>query len=158
VCLRGVLAGVAWASLDSLLLPVSGAMPAPIGRGLGGPSCLVVELLKCLTTSACVCLCIILMCPAGVVQRTARSQAFPPEAAQSLCFHPLPESQPVLPCLLRRLLQKGRAVDALELARWGVGEEWGLEVGCTARQHRPRVSFAAATAAAPAVLCCWHLR
>ncbi|KAL4448516.1 hypothetical protein ABPG75_005735 [Micractinium tetrahymenae] len=54
----------------------------------------------------------------GVMQRTVRSQAFPPEAAQSLCFHPLPESQPVLPCLLRRLLQKGRQDDALELARW----------------------------------------
>jgi len=55
------------------------------------------------------------------MQRTVRSPVFPPEAAQSLCFHPLPESQPVLPCLLRRLLQKGRFDDALELARWGVG-------------------------------------
>ena len=32
------------------------------------------------------------------------------------CFHPLPESQPVLPCLLRRLLQKGKAKEALSLA------------------------------------------
>ena len=32
------------------------------------------------------------------------------------CFHPLPESQPVLPCLLRRLLQKGKTQDALSLA------------------------------------------
>ena len=56
-------------------------------------------------------------CPTGVMQRVVRSPVFPPEAAQSLCFHPLPESQPVLPCLLRRLLQKGRYEDALELAR-----------------------------------------
>lgn len=57
----------------------------------------------------------------GVMQRSVRSQAFPPEAPQSLCFHPLPESQPVLPCLLRRLLQKGRQEEALELARWHSG-------------------------------------
>lgn len=57
--------------------------------------------------------------PAGVMQRVVRSPVFAPEAAQSLCFHPLPESQPVLPCLLRRLLQKGRYEDALELARCG---------------------------------------
>ena len=55
--------------------------------------------------------------PAGVTQRTARNPAFPPYAPQALCFQPLPESQPVLPCLLRRLLQKGREEDALELAR-----------------------------------------
>lgn len=54
------------------------------------------------------------------MQRSVRSQVFPPQAAQSLCFHPLPESQPVLPCLLRRLLQKGRYDDALELARWAI--------------------------------------
>ncbi|GAB4817477.1 hypothetical protein N2152v2_004523 [Parachlorella kessleri] len=53
----------------------------------------------------------------GVTQRTIRSGAFPPPAPQSLCFHPLPESQPVLPCLLRRLLQKGKFQDALELAK-----------------------------------------
>ncbi len=56
-------------------------------------------------------------CCAGVTQRTVRSSAFQPAAPQSLCFHPLPESQPVLPCLLRRLLQKGKFQDALELAR-----------------------------------------
>ncbi|PSC67405.1 Quino amine beta chain-like RIC1-like guanyl-nucleotide exchange factor [Micractinium conductrix] len=54
----------------------------------------------------------------GVMQRTVRSQSFPPGAPQSLCYHPVPESQPVLPCLLRRLLQKGRQEDAYELARW----------------------------------------
>ena len=51
------------------------------------------------------------------MQRTVRSQSFPPGAPQSLCYHPVPESQPVLPCLLRRLLQKGRQEDAYELAR-----------------------------------------
>lgn len=57
------------------------------------------------------------------MQRTVRSQVFPPDTPQSLAFHPLPESQPVLPCLLRRLLQKDRFDDALELARWaGCGE------------------------------------
>jgi hypothetical protein len=65
------------------------------------------------------------------MQRTVRSSAFPPEAAQSLCLHPLPESQPVLPCLLRRLLQKGRQDDALELARWagraGLESRVGME-------------------------------
>jgi hypothetical protein len=33
------------------------------------------------------------------------------------CFHPVPESQPVLPCLLRRLLQKGALAEAHALAR-----------------------------------------
>jgi hypothetical protein len=66
------------------------------------------------------------------MQRTVRSNAFPPEAAQSLCLHPLPESQPVLPCLLRRLLQKGRQDDALELARWA-GTESG-QAGSMGRQ------------------------
>lgn len=32
------------------------------------------------------------------------------------CFHAMPESQPVLPCLLRRLLQKGKADAAAALA------------------------------------------
>lgn len=78
------------------------------------------------------------------MQRTVRSQAFPPEAAQSLCLHPLPESQPVLPCLLRRLLQKGRFDDALELARCGGKPErvqgllWhsGAGPGCAAWAER----------------------
>ncbi|KAL0053131.1 hypothetical protein WJX82_001373 [Trebouxia sp. C0006] len=56
----------------------------------------------------------------GITQRMTRSAA----SSQSLthahasypCFHPLPESQPVLPCLLRRLLQKGKAKEALSLA------------------------------------------
>lgn len=29
------------------------------------------------------------------------------------CFHAMPESQPVLPCLLRRLLQKGKGDTAV---------------------------------------------
>ncbi len=33
------------------------------------------------------------------------------------CFHPLPESQPVLPCMLRRLLQQNKFQEALTLAR-----------------------------------------
>jgi hypothetical protein len=33
------------------------------------------------------------------------------------CFHPVPESQPVLPCLLRRLLQRGALAEAHALAR-----------------------------------------
>ncbi len=32
------------------------------------------------------------------------------------CFHPVPESQPVLPCLLRRLLQRGALAEAHALA------------------------------------------
>eukprot|EP00891_Asterochloris_glomerata_P001441 jgi/Astpho2/1441/e_gw1.00025.4.1_t len=51
----------------------------------------------------------------GVTQRVARSQQL---AARSTlpCFHPLPESQPVLPCLLRRLLQQGKDGAAMSLA------------------------------------------
>ena len=49
--------------------------------------------------------------------RSAASQQSTSYAhAQYPCFHPLPESQPVLPCLLRRLLQKGKAQEALSLA------------------------------------------
>ena len=41
----------------------------------------------------------------------AGSSSLPP------CLHPVPESQPVLPCLLRRLLQRGAFDEALTLAR-----------------------------------------
>lgn len=66
----------------------------------------------------------------GVTQRVVRSPAVignrpagPGAAgaqggATSLpCFHVIPESQPVLPCLLRRLLQRGAYANALLLAR-----------------------------------------
>lgn len=57
---------------------------------------------------------------AGVTQRmtrsAARSQASSTAHGLYPCFQPLPESQPVLPCLLRRLLQKGKAKEALSLA------------------------------------------
>lgn len=46
---------------------------------------------------------------------TPRAPAAPHTAYP--CFHPLPESQPVLPCLLRRLLQQGKASEALTLAQ-----------------------------------------
>ena len=55
--------------------------------------------------------------PAGVTQRTMRSGG-PPQGRSSgsshalgtyPCFQAIPESQPVLPCLLRRLLQKNKA-------------------------------------------------
>lgn len=109
-------------------------------RLLGG-TCAAVDLGEVST-------CQLMLAPrAGVMQRTVRSQAFAPDAAQSLCFHPLPESQPVLPCLLRRLLQKGRQDDALELARCDclqtlfLGERgcgrttsWG-ERGCGGSSH-----------------------
>ncbi|KAL3150452.1 hypothetical protein ABBQ32_000282 [Trebouxia sp. C0010 RCD-2024] len=56
----------------------------------------------------------------GITQRMTRSAASQQSTsyahAQYPCFHPLPESQPVLPCLLRRLLQKGKAQEALSLA------------------------------------------
>ncbi|PRW44970.1 RAB6A-GEF complex partner 1-like isoform A [Chlorella sorokiniana] len=95
----------------------------------------------------------------GVMQRVVRSPVFPPEAAQSLCFHPLPESQPVLPCLLRRLLQKGRYDDALELARWHSSGphfnrslEWllftALEIDADTRPHGTTAGAAGAAAGA----------
>ena len=54
---------------------------------------------------------------AGVTQRTVRSGgllqgrgAGPGQALAAYpCFQAMPESQPVLPCLLRRLLQKNKA-------------------------------------------------
>ncbi|KAH7624062.1 hypothetical protein Ndes2526B_g01314 [Nannochloris sp. 'desiccata'] len=52
----------------------------------------------------------------GMMQRTARSGRFPTNSPPAFSLHPHPESQPVLPCLLRRLLEQGRAADALELA------------------------------------------
>ncbi|KAG1677057.1 hypothetical protein FOA52_001227 [Chlamydomonas sp. UWO 241] len=71
----------------------------------------------------------------GVTQRVTRSAGYhsapaapsgagdssgtgPGAAASSLpCLHPVPESQPVLPCLLRRLLAKGALHEATALAR-----------------------------------------
>lgn len=52
----------------------------------------------------------------GMMQRTARSAKFSTNSPPAFSLHPHPESQPVLPCLLRRLLEQGRAADALELA------------------------------------------
>ena len=59
-------------------------------------------------------------CCTGITQRMTRSAASQQSTSyahgQYPCFHPLPESQPVLPCLLRRLLQKGKTQEALSLA------------------------------------------
>lgn len=52
----------------------------------------------------------------GVMHRTVRNNSLPPATAMAVSFHPHPESQPVLPCLLRRLLEHGQAADAVELA------------------------------------------
>jgi hypothetical protein len=64
----------------------------------------------------------------GITQRMVRAQSGRPQAAAGgaivlpqpastlPCFYPIPESQPVLPCLLRRLLQQGAFTDALLLA------------------------------------------
>ncbi|GFR46890.1 hypothetical protein Agub_g8533, partial [Astrephomene gubernaculifera] len=52
--------------------------------------------------------------PAGLLSSGCFSAA---SAAQLPCFHPIPESQPVLPCLLRRLLQRGAFPEAVSLAR-----------------------------------------
>ncbi len=51
-----------------------------------------------------------------MTRSAASSQSLTHAHASYPCFHPLPESQPVLPCLLRRLLQKGKAKEALSLA------------------------------------------
>ena len=64
---------------------------------------------------------------AGITQRTVRAPASGGAASAKgsnsafghgayPCFHAMPESQPVLPCLLRRLLQKGKTDAALALA------------------------------------------
>ena len=69
------------------------------------------------TVIGCICVW------AGVTQRLVRapgSSAVAPGGAPGHgaypCFHAMPESQPVLPCLLRRLLQKGKADAATALA------------------------------------------
>jgi hypothetical protein len=73
---------------------------------------------------------------AGVTQRLVRAPGSSAVAHGSApghgaypCFHAMPESQPVLPCLLRRLLQKGKADAATALAahhsRWGCGPMHG---------------------------------
>lgn len=49
---------------------------------------------------------------------SARSLPDSPSAKLNLsCFNPIPESQPVLPCLLRRLLQRGAIRQAKLLAQ-----------------------------------------
>jgi hypothetical protein len=53
----------------------------------------------------------------GVTQRAQRGGGGASGEPPSLALHPHPEAQPVLPCLLRRLLQRGRAADAAALAR-----------------------------------------
>lgn len=58
----------------------------------------------------------------GVTQRMQKSGArvglaTPLSHANYPLFHPMAESQPVLPCLLRRLLQKGAFDEAVVLAR-----------------------------------------
>lgn len=65
---------------------------------------------------------------AGITQRTVRTPGAGAGTAAGRgpdgafghgaypCFHAMPESQPVLPCLLRRLLQKGKADAAAALA------------------------------------------
>jgi hypothetical protein len=70
-------------------------------------------------------------CVAGVTQRILRSPGAGAATTSSApghgaypCFHAIPESQPVLPCLLRRLLQKGKVDAAIALAahhsRWSL--------------------------------------
>lgn len=63
-------------------------------------------------------------CSTGVTQRmvlSPHSAAAAPSAASGFghgafpCFHAVPKSQPVLPCLLRRLLQKGKGDAAVRL-------------------------------------------
>ena len=52
----------------------------------------------------------------GITQRIRRSAMLASKSSLSLSFHPLLESQPVLPCLLRRLLLHDKFYDALALA------------------------------------------
>lgn len=70
----------------------------------------------------------VFLCLAGITQRTVRTPGAGAGTAAGRgadgafghgaypCFHAMPESQPVLPCLLRRLLQKGKADAAAALA------------------------------------------
>eukprot|EP00798_Chlamydomonas_sp_ICE-L_P031739 gene31739-6939_t len=62
----------------------------------------------------------------GVTQRLVRglgggnftgAAPYNPSGVHLPCFHPIPESQPVLPCLLRRLLQQGKFQEAVSLAK-----------------------------------------
>ncbi|GAX78137.1 hypothetical protein CEUSTIGMA_g5579.t1 [Chlamydomonas eustigma] len=50
----------------------------------------------------------------GITQRITRASG---ASAPPPCLHPIPELQPVLPCLLRRLLQRNAFAEALTLAR-----------------------------------------
>ena len=56
---------------------------------------------------------------AGVIQRVQRFAGGPSSHAHQRlpAFHPVPESQPVLPCLLRRLLQQNKPSAAFALAQ-----------------------------------------
>lgn len=89
----------------------------------------------------------------GIMQRTARSSRFPAKSPPAFSLHPHSESQPVLPCLLRRLLEQGRAADALELAtrhsrgpHFARSLEWllftTLEADADAPKDARRVRFA----------------
>lgn len=86
----------------------------------------------------------------GTGQSTSGAQGtLAPTPVPLPCFHPIPESQPVLPCLLRRLLQRGAFADALALARrhehgphFSRSLEWLLFTTLEQEASKPAVSGA----------------
>lgn len=64
----------------------------------------------------------------GITQRTVRSKTSWGDGTELPCFHPLPESQPVLPCLLRRLLQQVACFVPLSLSAIVIEYHWHIVV------------------------------
>ncbi|BBN10730.1 RAB6A-GEF complex partner protein 1 [Marchantia polymorpha subsp. ruderalis] len=61
------------------------------------------------------------LCPgSGVIVGIAQRLSLSACAAMP-CFEPTPQAQPILPCLLRHLLQRDKAEEALQLARLSCG-------------------------------------
>lgn len=90
----------------------------------------------------------------GITQRLVQGHPIPgvisnqvqgPGVLKLPWFHPIPESQPVLPCLLRRLLQHGAFEEALALAHqhaqgphFGRSLEWLLFTSLELETSRPK--------------------
>eukprot|EP00899_Mesostigma_viride_P007295 jgi/Mesvir1/16567/Mv10107-RA.1 len=53
----------------------------------------------------------------GVIVGVSQRMSFAPLCSQLPCFEPMPSAQPILPCLLRHLLQRDALDEAIQVAR-----------------------------------------
>ena len=95
-------------------------------------------LLTCLPASACLPSCLLACRGLGLSAMVPGLSYHQSGAGHFPGFYPIPESQPVLPCLLRRLRQKYAVHEAIALARRCAGRQAGR--GALRTSSRPCVS------------------